>query len=153
MRVLLAIILGACVSFTAPACSSLAKSQTELLRDEVSRFNENVRWGRYRAAATQLPSKHRDPWIAAMEQAGHAFRILEYEVRPQLITDDRAVVVVDVTLHPAHAVVIQKVRRRQIWVRDGDWFLDSEVQIAHEPIEPPTMFPELGTETQSAKVE
>ena len=150
MRFVSAMILGACVAFSAPACSSLAKNQTEILRDEVSRFNENVRWGRYRAAATQLPTQHREVWVESMERAGRSFRILEYEVRPQSITDDTAVVVVDVTYHVNHDVVIQRMRRRQVWKKDGDWFLDAEHEIAFEPEPEPTKFPEFGKPAQSA---
>jgi len=128
----------------APACSSLAKNQTEVLRDEVMRFNENVRWGRYRAAATQLPRERREGWVSSMESAGRTFRILEYEMRPQMVGEDTAIVVVDVTYHANHDVVIQRTRRRQVWKHDGDWYLDAEHEVAFEDAPAPEKFPEFG---------
>jgi len=138
---------------TASGCASLAKSQTELLRDEVNRFNDNVRWGRYRAAATQLPAERRDIWVASMERAGRAFRVLEYEVRPQQVEGDRAVVAVDMVYHPIHDVVIRRVRRRQVWRKDGSWYLESEHQVDSKTMPPPEMFPEFGDAPRSASAQ
>ena len=147
------ILLGVCVAFAAPACSGLAKSQTEQLRDEVTRFNDNVRWGRYRAASVQIPDQRRDVWVTSMERAGRAFRILEYEVRPQVVDGDIAVVVVDMVYHPIHDVVIQRVRRRQVWKKGGSWYLASEHQVTPQRMPPPDMFPEFGDTTQSANAQ
>ena len=144
------ILLGVCVAVAAPACSGLAKSQTEQLRDEVTRFNDNVRWGRYRAASVQIPDQRRDVWVASMERAGRAFRILEYEVRPQAVQGDMAVILVDMVYHAAHDVVIQRVRRRQVWRQKGGWYLESEHQVIPQSMPPPDVFPEFGDLPQSA---
>ena len=144
-RVLGVLIVGWAMISTV-GCSSLVKNQTEQLRDDVARFNENVRWGRYRAAATQIPAVDRQGWLAAMEHAGRTFRILEYEVRPHQVKDDEAVVLVDITYHRHGGVVIERARRQQVWKRDGDWYLSAERQSEHLPeAEVPTKFPEFGS--------
>ena len=144
MRVFVALSLSLCMVFGAVGCSKFVKSRTELLREEVSRFNDYVRWGRYRTAAKQVPSERRDVWIASMERAGRAFRILEYEVRPQVVDGDEAVVVVDMVYHPINGVVIRRARRRQVWKNAGGWYLDSEHQIDTQRAAPPDRFPEFG---------
>ena len=150
MRFVVALLLSVSMALSVSACSRLVKSQSELLRDEVSRFNDNVRWGRYRAAATQIPDERREIWVASMERAGRAFRILDYEVRPQVVQDDMAVVFIDMVYHPANDVIIQRVRRRQIWKKTGNWYLESEHQMAPQRMPPPDMFPEFGDLPQSA---
>ena len=150
MRFVVALLLSVSMALSVSACSRLVKSQSELLRDEVSRFNDNVRWGRYRAAATQIPDERREIWVASMERAGRAFRILDYEVRPQVVQDDMAVVFIDMVYHPTNDVIIQRVRRRQIWKKTGNWYLESEHQMTPQRMPPPDMFPEFGDFPQSA---
>ena len=137
------------MAFSTFGCTKFVKGRTELLREEVSRFNDNVRWGRYRTAAKQLPAERRDIWIASMERAGRAFRILEYEVRPQVVQGDQAVVLVDMVYHPVNDVVIRRVRRRQVWKNAGGWYLDSEHQIDAHRVAPPERFPEFGQGPES----
>ena len=149
MRVFVAASLSVWMVFSAVGCTKFVKSRTELLREEVARFNDNVRWGRYRTAAKQLPSERRDVWIASMERAGRAFRILEYEVRPQVVNGDQAIVLVDMVYHPTNDVVIRRARRRQVWKNVGGWYLDSEHQIDAQRTAPPDRFPEFGQEPAS----
>ena len=144
MRVFVALSLSLCMVAGAIGCTKFVKSRTEVLREEVSRFNDNVRWGRYRTAAKQLPAERRDVWIASMERAGKAFRILEYEVRPQVIEGEHAIVLVDMVYHPVDDVVIRRVRRRQVWKNEGGWFLASEHQVDAQRAAPPDRFPEFG---------
>lgn len=153
MRALLALFLSLLMALTTVGCHQLTKSRTELLREEVARFNENVRWGRYRAAATQLPMARRDVWISSMERAGRAFRILEYEVRPQAVEGDQAVVLVDMVYHATNDVVIRHARRRQVWKNVGGWYLESEHQIDAQQSAPPERFPEFSAPPQSARAE
>ena len=144
-----------CLGIFAPVtigCSGMVKSQSDQLRDEVMRFNDNVRWGRYRAASTQIPEARRDVWVSSMERAGRAFRVLDYEVRPQVVQGDTAVVVVDMTYHALHDVVIKRVQRRQVWKKGGSWYLASEQQVTPDRVPPPSMFPELGASPQSVGV-
>ena len=144
------ILLAVCVASSAPACSGLMKTESEKLRDEVRRFNENVRWGRYRAAATRLPVERRDVWIASMERAGRTFRILEYEVRPVAVQGDMAVILVDMVYHATHDMVIRRVRRRQVWRDKGGWYLESEHQLTPQSMPPPDVFPDFGDLPRSA---
>ncbi len=151
MRFIAVMSLSVWMVFSAVGCTKLVKSRTELLRDEVSRFNDNVRWGRYRVAATQVPAERRDIWIASMERAGRAFRILEYEVHPQTVDVDQAIVMVDMVYHPTNDVVIRHVRRRQVWKNVGGWYLESEHQVDQQRMAPPDRFPEFGDTPQSAR--
>ncbi len=144
MRVFIAVFLSAWMAFSTLGCTKFVKGRTELLREEVARFNDNVRWGRYRTAAKQLPPERRDVWIASMERAGRAFRILEYEVRPQVVQGDQAVVLVDMVYHPINEAVIRRVRRQQVWKNAGGWYLDSEHQVDAHRVAPPERFPEFG---------
>ena len=85
-----------------------------------------------------------------MERAASNFRILEYEVRPQLIRDDMAVVLVDMAYHRSNDVVIQQMRRRQVWRKRGDWTLETEHEVERKPVAP-LPYPQLGAATQGGQ--
>jgi hypothetical protein len=111
-------------------CSGFYKTSGEKLKIEVRRFNENVRWQRFRAAAKSIPTERRDDWVGAMEHAATALRITDYDVRPVEVGTDIALMDVDIGYHRIDQVVIKRVRRRQTWrYEGGGWMLESETDI------------------------
>ena len=120
------------IGLQSAACGAMFKGQAEQLKDEVVQFNENVRWGRYRAAARWLPAKHADGWVRQMERAGQAFRITDYEVTPVEVAEEHAVMHVDVSYHRVNGVLIETMRRKQTWKFVDGWKLQSEKEIPLE---------------------
>ncbi len=138
MRLVVA-ALALAVALETVACGAAFKGQGEQLKEEVVQFNENVRWGRYRAAARWVPGKHRDQWVRQMERAGQVFRITDYEVTPVEITEDLAVMYVDVSYHRVNGVLLEKSRRKQTWKYVDSWTLASEKEIPIEDVLPDKM--------------
>ena len=139
-------LITACMLLCGSAlgCSGLDQSSTQSLRMEVDRFNQNLRWGRVRQASVQVDPALRERWVIQMERASRAFRILEYEARPVDVGPDRAVVHVDLAFHRANGVVIERVRREQVWERHDGWLLVSERRIERPVERLPTQLPEFG---------
>ena len=139
LKRLVAVSLVLAVALECVACTAAFKGQAEQLKDEVVQFNENVRWGRYRAAARWVPGKHRDLWVRQMERAGQVFRITDYEVTPVEISPELAVMYVDVSYHRVGGVLVERSRRKQTWKYVDTWTLASEKEIPIEDILPDKM--------------
>jgi hypothetical protein len=127
------------------ACNGGLKTASEKLRDASFSFNEDVRWQRFRVAARALPPQRREAWIAAMQRAATAFRVVDFELRPVSIGDTRALVEVDLTYYRYPALTIEQQRRRQDWrYADGVWTLVGDTEYVPPPGgELPDKMPEL----------
>ena len=126
------------------ACGPGYQSSREKLHETATRFNDNVRWQRYRAAAAALPLDRRESWVAAMQRASQHFTVADYEVRPVEVGPEQAVLEVDMVFHRVGGVVIEQMRRRQIWqYASGSWLLVSDMEIPHTEGPPPDSLPEL----------
>jgi len=120
-------------------------SPTEKLKRIAYRFNENVRWQRFEHASKNVPLERREIWVAAMERAAHSLRIVEYEMRPVLLTEDVSILELDLTYYRMHDHVIAHQRRRQVWKNEeGGWILKSDKEyVRKKPAEPVDNFPDL----------
>ena len=128
-------------------------SPTEKLKRIAHRFNENVRWQRFEHASKNLPMERRELWVAAMEHAAHSLRIVEYEMRPVLLTESLSIVELDLTYYRVHDHVIAHQRRRQVWKNeDSGWVLQSDKEhIRKAPVDPVDAFPDLDPATAKGK--
>ena len=126
-----------------PACASL-RSKTEKLNDSTFAYHNDVRWQRYRSAAVAIPLQRRETWVQGMQRAAKDMRIVEYDYRPVEVADDRAVYEVDLSFYRARVFVVERQKRRQVWLYLGSrWFLDSDREII-KPTEPqPGGFPDI----------
>ena len=114
-------------------CASGGMAPEKGLRTTVIAFNEDVRWGRYRYAASAIPERYRETWIERQEAAGKSLRITEYEVNPIEFAPDAAHVNVDISFHGIRDMVVRKVRRRQEWRRiESEWFIVSDREVPLE---------------------
>ena len=114
-------------------CASGGMAPEKGLRTTVIAFNEDVRWGRYRYAASAIPERYRETWIKRQEAAGKSLRITEYEVNPIEFAPDAAHVNVDISFHGIRDMLVRKVRRRQEWRRiESEWFIVSDREIPLE---------------------
>jgi len=118
---------------TSVGCASTGMLPEKGLRTTVIAFNEDVRWGRYRYAASAIPERYRETWIKRQEAVGKSLKITEYEVNPIQIDGEAAHVNVDISFHGTRDMVVRKVRRRQEWRRIGSaWFIVSDREIPRE---------------------
>ncbi len=135
----------------ATACGPGYRSPEEKLQDTATRFNDNVRWQRYRAAALALPLDRREAWVAAMERASRHFTVADYEVRPVEVGAEQAILQVDMVYHRVGGVVIEQMRRRQTWgYEGGGWLLVADVEIPRLEGPPPDSLPELSAPASTA---
>lgn len=125
-RLLLSILL--LVGSVVPVgCAGSNMSPTEKLKRIAYRFNENLRWQRFEHASKNVHISKRELWVAAQEQAAHSLRIVEYEMRPVLLTETISILELDISFYRVHDHVIAKQRRRQIWKnKSGSWQLQSD---------------------------
>lgn len=126
------------------ACGS-TKTRPQQLRETVRVYNDNVRWKRFHAAARHIPQRQRDRWLHQAERAGKSMVIVDYEAIPVTIGDERAVIAVDLAYYRMPGVVVERARRKQVWVyKSGDWRLESErITAVPEPDATPAELPEL----------
>jgi hypothetical protein len=127
------------------ACSPAYQTNKDALRDDSARFNENLRWQRFREASLSVAPEVRDAWLASQERAGAVFTIADYEAKPVEVGREHAVLVVDLVYHRVGDVTVHQQRRRQLWrYQKGTWFIESDREIPREELPPPDALPEFG---------
>ena len=141
---LLALVLLGAAGVSTTGCAGI-RATTERLKDTTRRFNENVRWQRFRAAGKSVLPAKRAAWVAAMERAAATFRVAEFEITPVQVDGDKAVLHVDLAYFREPNPTVQRMRRKQVWEKvDGDWMLATDVEVHLDAGPPPDAFPDLG---------
>ncbi|MEZ4269263.1 MAG: hypothetical protein R3F39_23140 [Myxococcota bacterium] len=127
------------------ACSPAYQTNKDALRDDSQRFNENLRWQRFREASVSVAPEVREAWLHSQERAGSVFNIADYEIKPVEVGREHAVLLVDLIFHRVGDVTVHQQRRRQIWrYQKGTWFIESDREIPREDGPPPDALPEFG---------
>ncbi len=150
---LVPLALAALLGAGAAACNAYT-SPREKLQDATLAYHNGVRWQRYEIAARALPPERRQAWVQAMERLARSVHILDFELVPIEVGDERAIVEVDIAYTRAAAMVVERMRRRQSWTYvEGAWRLTGEEEVAlpvPDEDEAPATWPEFATAPTAA---
>ncbi|MCB9727999.1 MAG: hypothetical protein H6744_11990 [Deltaproteobacteria bacterium] len=143
---LTALLIASFVVLATPGCAPTYQTNKDRLRDDSQRFNENLRWQRFREASLSVAPEAREAWLRSQERAGSVFTIADYEVKPVEVGRELAVLQVDLVFHRVGDVTIHQQRRQQVWrYQKGTWFLESDREIPRDEEPPPDHLPDFGT--------
>lgn len=117
------------------ACGAAAQHPEESISEQVRLYNEDLRWGRFEAAATHLPEKHRSDRIDEWDQSGKDLKITDFEiVRIDPRGTDGARAQVKVSWYLESEQILRETSAVELWERKGKlWTLVDEQRLrGHE---------------------
>ena len=118
------------------ACAAAAQQHPEeSISEQVRLYHEDLRWGRFEAAASHLPAKHRSDRIDEWDEHGKDLKITEFEiVRIDPRGADAARAQVKVSWYLESEQIVRETSAVELWERKGkQWTLVEESRLrGHE---------------------
>lgn len=110
-----------------------------MLTESIHRYNDAVRWNKYKVAASFVPAQERQTYIKRKQDMAESMRVLEYDLQEveHNSHDSTARVTVRYTWLELPSNIVQRTRLRQHWTfGDAQWLLEKseEVKDKVEPV-------------------
>jgi hypothetical protein len=123
--------LIAVIAATAVAACGARPRAAETLTESVRSFNDGVRWGRFAAAASRIPSRERSQFVEEMDERAEELKITDYEIVNVDARGPReARVQVKLSWYRASEGTLRETHALQTWERSGDaWLMVAEARV------------------------
>lgn len=112
-----------------------AQSPKTMLTESIHRYNDAVRWNKYKVAASFVPAKERETYIKRKQDIAETMRIMEYDLQEVEHNphDSTAQVTVRYTWLELPSNIVQHTRLRQHWTfGEAQWILDKSEEVKEE---------------------
>lgn len=112
------------------ACGAAPRS-AETLAESVRGFNDGVRWERFGAAATRVPTRERSQFVREMDERAEELKITDYEIVDVDARDAReARVQVKLSWYRTSEGTLRETHAVQTWERHGAaWIMVAEARV------------------------
>jgi hypothetical protein len=112
-------------------CGAAALHSEPDLSESVRQFNDGVRWERFAAAASAIPSPERSQFVEDMDQRAGDVKITEYDVvRVDPHGEREARVHIKLSWYKASEGTVHETHAVQTWERRGKvWMMVDEIRL------------------------
>jgi hypothetical protein len=112
-------------------CGAAALHSEPDLSESVRQFNDGVRWERFAAAASAIPTRERSQFVDDMDQRAGDVKITDYEVvRVDPHGEREAQVQIKLTWYKASEGTVHETHAMQTWERHGKvWWMVDEIRL------------------------
>jgi hypothetical protein len=137
-------ILTFCLLMACGMSCSGYQSTGAKLKNVVQRYNEAVRWRKYKAAAHFVRDVERKAYVNSRREAGADTKILDYEIVNvrQVLPNKEAEILVSFTWHQMPSNVVQTIHFKQKWIygKNRKWWYVEQKEVkkkaakSHKPM-------------------